>query len=730
MAEGDYVTEWSTNVLNGQPFGICTDGNNIWICDYADSKVYKYEMNGDYIGIAVSLGYNPTGICTYGDYFYVVGRIGDQVYRYNKSDFSAAGNWDTSGQTTNPYGITTNGTYIWVMDSTENGDVYKYNMSGTYQNETWDVSSEVTASQGTGIATDSSNIWVTDSTGYVFKYSMAGVYTGTSWDITDKTTQTRMIEIYGEYVYITDDNVDKVFVYESAYTPPLPYSYEPVYTKIEVEGTAYEDAINTNVDRTIGEFSATSNFTAEFNNFNGQYSDTFSLNDEVTIYAERGTNPPTTKIFTGIIEDINFKGEPGKEKITLVGRDYGAILQDMTVQPIIYKNTDAGEIARQVMLNNTEGLLTANNMNTLTGTTIERIGFNQINVFSALQELAELSDYYFYVDTDKDVHFEAKSSTSSGKTFDNTNVSSAIFKEDDREIYNKVWVYGARVLTGANDVGGIGAGSIFQLNSKPHNTRVSVGGTLQQPGGIYEMTNPATESGLKYLVDFNEKDIIFVSGTAAGDNIPASGTSNVSVDYERFTPLLKYVDDDTSVTNYGPKTKIIKDDGLKSFVEVNKRATTFLADNKDSKIQGDLDIRGVVDITPGNTCVVDLPWHGINSQTYTILSASYSFNKYNNRADNVLHITVNKKLSDFTDVMKDQMIKLKRFEVGPHEGEYTNLKTTLKYATVDSHYELWQRNINNNFVFHSNKHGRLNDPNSRIGVGVLGSTFITSGGGF
>ena len=511
--------------------------------------------------------------------------------------------------------------------------------------------------------------------------------------------------------------------------PVLPYEYEPVYTKLDIGGTTYADVPKITVDRTIGEFNATSNFTAEFNNFNGKYSDTFNLNDEVIIYADRGVDP-TTNIFKGIIEDINFRGDTGSEKIKIIGRDYGAILQDMTVQPIIYKNTDAGVIAKQVLLNNTEELLTGNNINTSTGTTIERIGFNQVNVFSALQELAELAGCYFYVDTDKDVHFEVKSSTASDETFDNTNVYNATFKKDDKEIYNKIWVYGSRVLTGANDTGGIGAGSVFQLNSKPHNTRVFVSDVLQQPGGIYELTNPATESGLKYVVDFNEKDIIFVSGTEAGDNVPTSGTSNVSVDYERYTPLLKYLADDTSIADYGPKTKIIKDENLKSFPEVNEKATAFLADNKDPKIQGDLDIKGIIDLTPGNTCVVDLPWHGINSQTYTILSVSYSFNKLSNRADKVLHVTVNKKLSDFTDVMKDQMIKLRRFEVGPLEGEYTNLKTVINSADVNSHYELWAKDINSNFVFHSSKHGRLNDPNSRIGTGELGSTFIVSGGGF
>ena len=80
--------------------------------------------------------------------------------------------------------------------------------------------------------------------------------------------------------------------------------------------------------------------------------------------------------------------------------------------------------------------------------------------------------------------------------------------------------------------------------------------------------------------------------------------------------------------------------------------------------------------------------------------------------------------------MKDQMLRMRSVEVGPLEGEYTNLVTATRYVDVDSHYELWQRNINDNFVFHSAKHGLLESPDSRLGTGMLGSTFISSGGGF
>ena len=509
-----------------------------------------------------------------------------------------------------------------------------------------------------------------------------------------------------------------------------------VNIKLTVGGTTYSEFLQMDVDKNIGDFNATSNFTTEFNNFTGILKDSFSLNDEVIIYSDLDTDPPTTKIFTGVIENINPSGEANNERITITGRDYGAVLQDMTVQPIVFKNQDAGEIAKAIVDANALGVVTTNNVDIATGTIVEKISFNHKNIFDALQELAELAGYFFYVDNDKDVHFEAKNGTSSGLTFDNTNVTNANFVTKDNEIFNKVWVYGDRILTGMSDTfgteGGAVTGSTFRLTDKPHNTRVSVSDVLQEKGGIYQMDDPATNADLKYLVDFSEKKIIFVSGTAAGDNIPTSGTLPIQVDYERSTPILKFRQDVDSITAYGPKTKVIADREIKDYAQASEKATAFLAENKDPKIMGDLDIKGVIDVTPGATAVVDLPWHNIDEQTYTMISASYSFNKVNNLSEKVLHITVNKKVFDFTDTIKDHELRLRKVEAGPLEGDMTRLETFAGNLVVGRHYEVYAKNVGDNFIFHSAKHGLFNDPNSRIGTSRddLGSTLLTSGGDF
>lgn len=500
-----------------------------------------------------------------------------------------------------------------------------------------------------------------------------------------------------------------------------------INTKVTIQGTQINDIKSFSVERNIGDFNANSNFVLNIDNYSGRHASDFSVNDEVQIFADIDTNPATTKIFTGVVEKISFSGFESTEQLKIIGRDFGAILQDMTVQPVVYTNEDAGAIAKKIIEQNAVGIVTTNNVDTSSGTTLSKISFNHKNLFDALKQLAELANFIFFVDENKDVHFEAKESISSGLTFDNTNVLQGDFKSDDREVFNKIWVYGDRQLTGATDLGGIGAGSIFTLTDKPHNTRVFVNSVLQEPGGIIGINNPATES-VQYLVNFQDKQIVFTSGTTAGDNIPTSGTSNVSIDYERSTPILKFLQDADSITNFGPKTKVIIDKTIKNFDEANDRAVTFLAENKDVKIQGNLRLKGVLAITPGNTAVVDLPNFDINNQTYGVLSVRYDFNKKNNLNEDVLSISLNKKLSDFTDVMKDQMNRMKDVEAGPLEGTLTRLETVIDDVPIDSGFQVWGFGIGSNFVLHNPIQGQLHSSDSLIGRIDSGSTLIQSGG--
>jgi len=261
-----------------------------------------------------------------------------------------------------------------------------------------------------------------------------------------------------------------------------------VYSKITVDGTQYSDAKEIEVTSAIGDNNSASSFKAVFPNEDGLHKTDFAINEEVIIYAEQNVNPPTTVIFMiiyaeqnvnppttvifkGLIEDIDFRGkDTGREEVIISGRDYSVRLMDSTVEPEVYNTAEISTIVTDIISKYTQDITTTN-VN-VTSKTLSYIAFNHVNVFDALKQLAELSDFMFYVDTNKDLHFEQKSSTSSGITLDNTNVYSSKFRETDKLIYNKVWIYGDRRLTGWKEIQNVAAGSAYTLEYKPHNTRL------------------------------------------------------------------------------------------------------------------------------------------------------------------------------------------------------------------------------------------------------------------
>ena len=141
-----------------------------------------------------------------------------------------------------------------------------------------------------------------------------------------------------------------------------------------------------------------------------------------------------------------------------------------------------------------------------------------------------------------------------------------------------------------------------------------------------------------------------------------------------------------------------------------------------------MNIRGVITVTPGNTAVVDLPWHNINSQTYTMINVNYSFNKKNMLNESVLRITVNQKVSDFVDIMKDQKLRMKAVETGALEVTLMRLETFTGDTDIDIAWKVFTLDVGSNFILDSPPHGILDT--SYFGDGATGSQIVVSGGDF
>lgn len=434
-----------------------------------------------------------------------------------------------------------------------------------------------------------------------------------------------------------------------------------IYTQTTINGIPLPDSYYVNVIKSTSDNNASSNFESEIDNTVGVNKSTYTMGDEVLIYADKDVNPPTTKIFTGLLEDISFQGEPSREKIRFSGRDYTAYLMDRTVEPEVYTNLLAGSIVKDIVTKYAPAI----NIGSIQESTylVNRMSFRHTPVFDAIKQLADLPGYVFYIDVDKYLHFEPKSTVSSNQTFNNTNITKADFEERRDTVFNQVWVYGNRYLDNYQQSFTAGSplgGSSFTLLYKPHNTEVTVSGAIIQPGGIFGMTiTPGSE--VKYLVNFEDKQITFTSGTTQGANIPTSGNA-VVIKYKRDLPIVKVGDNESSKAMYGTRVKVIEDTNITDPKTAEDRMKMEIADSAFPKMEGNLSVQGVINVTPSQTCVVNLPYHDVVNQTYDIIEANYQFDKSNNLSEQVLSVRVNKKLSDVTDTLKDLINSIKRLE--------------------------------------------------------------------
>lgn len=500
-----------------------------------------------------------------------------------------------------------------------------------------------------------------------------------------------------------------------------------VNVKLNVGGTDYLEVLRINIDKSMDDYNTTSSFTAEFSNYAGEYDDTFSLNDEVIIYADYDTTNPTTKIFKGIIESIKFNGSELNESLTISGRDYGAILQDIIVSPRTFKNIEASELVLALMTQNANGLgITYNNVN-ISSTTIDRLTFNNITLFDSIKQISEVAGFYFYIDEDKDLHFEERDSISSGETLNSTNIMSSHFDISDNDIFNNVYVYGNRQLTGVREIFGssdFSNGSICILDDAPHNTIVMGSATIPsyiiQPGGVINLNDPATDN-VKWLMDFNQKKIVLVSGTVAGDNTGWVG-SGIVVDYQRSSLLVSIKQDLASQVAYGLKDKRIIDKNIRTIDEANERALSYLNEHKDPKTYGEVKTRGIISINPGNTVVVDIPFYNINTQTYSVIKSSYNFTKDTCLSDTFLSLSLNKKIRNFLDLMKEQELRLRAIEGSDTDTSISSITLgTGSITVVSSGCKVISRSIGSAFYFHVPNHDKLNSPTSVLGDARLGS---------
>jgi hypothetical protein len=716
-----YTHKGISNILTGS-FDISNDTSSISISPYGDlvttnqttAHIYIYNgISSTITGSFASPNTWPVGITfdLSGNMITSDNQV-DYIYVHSGISTVLTGSFSLSYPSNALTHISIDNSGNLIAIDTPNNTIYFYN--GISSTSTDDFVTTYVSTKGIDVDPLTNNLLnISSSTDHIYIYS--GIGSTLIGSFTSPNTNPSSLRVYNVenvvYSGTYDDNItlNETFLLKSFTASKITEDITTTETfELNKAISDFKFIININgvntlvdtcsVKKTIGETNNSNTFTATINNYKGTKSEDFTIGDEVVIYYDKFIYPKY-KIFTGILENIDLKGKELKETLTLSGRDYSARLMDRTVEPESYKNELAGDIIKDIISKYCDDITTDNVDD---GKVIPRIIFKQISLFDAINQLAEQCDYMFFVDENKDLHFKEEEMVSSGYTFNSTNILSTTFKEERNSIYNDIWVYGDRYLDAYSQTIKAGSpvgGSIFTLLYKPHNTSVSVSGAIIQPGGIYQMTyNPGSE--VKYLVNYDEKQIIFTSGTTAGNNIPSSGNS-VVISYMRDLPIIKVGENNASINKYGRRTKIIQDTNIKDPLIAESVLLSELDLYSDPIKEGRLALKDVNILTPGETCIVDIPIYGINNTEYKILDVNYTFNKNTELKGNVLDVVVNKKIPDVTDTLKDILLQLKNLQSVSVSD--TDLLTRYKFTTGSfsirqSGIEVWTRTIGSSFI--------------------------------
>lgn len=489
----------------------------------------------------------------------------------------------------------------------------------------------------------------------------------------------------------------------------------------------YDDIENINLTMTMSDNNSASSFVATVPNEYGKHKNDFSIGNEVEIYIDKDINPPTTKRFVGTIESIDFVDKNQvSNTMTLTGRDYTSLLQNVTIPPSVFNNLDAGSIAMSLINANCSGL-TVGSVAT-TGYVVNHISYNHSPVYDGVMQLAGYVDYMFYVDTSKNVNFQPKGQIINSFTIGSDNVTTAKFFNTNMKMFNQVWVYGDRVLSTApvETFTSDGIGSVMTLAYKPHNVEVRASGTTVGKGAIFNMNSSVT-SGTNYMIDYDKQQIIWVSGASLGNNIPGSGTIS-TVYYDRSLPIIKYAQENNSVTLYGPFPKIIQDKNIKDPRQAVDIANATLQQSAYPKAQGNIKLQGIAPLMPNTQVPIYLPFHGV-SGNYNIFQVNFTLNKVNNLKDEVMTIFVGDKIPDVSDTLKQAILDIRRLQVSDISSTdvITRLENFNETTNCKSHYYLYTQNITgSNMIIGHPLYSWIGS--QYLWNGSLAKTLIASGG--
>ncbi|GAB4275127.1 XkdQ/YqbQ family protein [Thermincola ferriacetica] len=282
-------------------------------------------------------------------------------------------------------------------------------------------------------------------------------------------------------------------------------------------------------------------FTVEA--FDSSFVDRFPKGSDVQIWQGWGDNPQMTmrgwlnvpgKMLDARTRITEFSGVDytGKLQYIIVTESYDGQTIDYIVKDLIEKYAPWASTTKVQA----------------TSTTIKK-KFNREYLFEALEFLASIEGWEFYIDTDLDLNFFDPVTRINQVTLSQAKANyrrgSAQFTEDPR-IINKLYVRGGMGFSEpyTETFKGDGARRIFGLAYKPYNVTVKLNGVDESAAGNVGINN--IDSGKKFYINYQEKFIKHDSGQPV-----LQSTDTLDITYQYEYPILILLEDKISQVKYG-----------------------------------------------------------------------------------------------------------------------------------------------------------------------------------
>lgn len=285
-----------------------------------------------------------------------------------------------------------------------------------------------------------------------------------------------------------------------------------------------------------------------------------------------------TVIFGGTIVTINETFSGGVESVQCQCKD-GSFEMDRRLVVATFEGETVADIISYLATNFMTGFTTTN---VVCDKVIDFIAFNYEYPSKVIQQLAELVKYDWYVDSENDIHFFAKSSTLAPFELsdDNENyyIDSLVVKKDATKLKNVAIVRGGEYLGGSYTETYIADGSqlIVNIGQRYNGITITVNGVSKTVG----IDNIDSADDFDCLYNFQEKFIRFKTSTkpSTGHAVVVSGTP--------YLPVVSRNSSPSSIATYGVFEYKIVDNTIGSKESARERGRAELNDYDDLLNEG------------------------------------------------------------------------------------------------------------------------------------------------